>query len=73
MAATGEAVSDLATALVSFVVIQYLCWEPVNASGWNYNEGVSEKQEVISPMCSNLGVVLGEPFGTGVSRKHWKR
>lgn len=62
MTVQGEAVSDLATALASFAVIQCLCWEPVNASEWHYNEGVSEKQEVISLMCSNLGLVLGEPF-----------
>lgn len=49
--------SDLARALVPHAVIQCLCWEPVSASGWHYNEGVSEKQEVISLMCSNLGLV----------------
>lgn len=62
--------SDLATALVSFAVIQCLCWEPVSASEWHYNEEVSEKQDVISLMCRNVGLVLGEPFGTGVLMKH---
>lgn len=49
---------DLARALVPFAVILCLCWEPVNASEWYYNKAVLEKQDVISLMCSNLGLVL---------------
>lgn len=49
---------DLARALVLFAVIQRLRWEPVNASEWCCNKAVLEKQDVISLMCSNLGLVL---------------
>lgn len=69
----GDAVSDLATALVSFAVIQCLCWEPVNVSEWHYNNGVSEKQVLISRIRSDLGLVRGELFGAGALMKHWKR
>lgn len=34
---------------------------------------MSEKPEVISLMCSNLNLALGENFGIQVSMKHWKR
>lgn len=73
MTVTGKAASGLATASVSFAVFSVSVGKSVNASEWHCNEVVSEKQEIISLMCSNLGLVLGEPIRTEVSIKRWKR